>query len=109
MATAALAEANGSYAPYSECPSGVCIADGTGALYSGCLIESAAYNPSVSPLHAALVNGLIKGLEGWEAVTHVVLVERPQAPVMHELTIAGLLPRICPRATFHTYHAKPIV
>ena len=92
MAKESLVEANSSYAPYSNCPSGVCILDVHGNLYSGSLIESAAYNPSVSPLHSALVNGLIKGgLEKWEEIEHVMLVEPADASVKHEHVLKEVL------------------
>ena len=53
---AALAAASASYAPYSGNHAGVAIESVTGAIASGRYAENAAYNPSMSPLAAALVN-----------------------------------------------------
>jgi len=104
MADLAFDEANSAYAPYSDCPSAACILDKNGQLYSGCVIESAAYNPSVSPLHSALVNGLINGLTGWDQIDRVVLVEREKAPVRHDRVISEILRLICPLAEYHQLH-----
>ncbi len=100
MAELALKEANQSYAPYSNCPSGLCLLGEGGQLYSGCLVESAAYNPSVSPLHSALVNGLVNGLGSWDELKHVVLVEPAAAAVRHEHLIGECLKHICPHAQY---------
>jgi cytidine deaminase len=109
MAAKALEEANRSYAQYSKCPSGICISDQEGNLYSGGVVESAAYNPTVSPLHAALVNGLIKGLKGWEEISHVLLVESATASVKHEHMVKEVLKHICPQATFSILSAETVV
>jgi len=109
MAAKALAEANSSYAQYSKCPSGVCISDSEGNLYSGGVVESAAYNPTVSPLHAALVNALIKGLKGWDEIDHVLLVESATASVKHEHLLREVLTHICPQATFSVLSAETVV
>lgn len=52
---AALAAASTSYAPYSGNHAGVAIESATGVIVSGRYAENAAYNPSMSPLAAALV------------------------------------------------------
>jgi len=106
MAERALKEANASYAPYSNCPSGLCLSDASGNLYGGCLVESAAYNPTVSPLHSALVNGLVNGLGGWEAITQVTLVEAKDAAVKHEHVIRECLKFICPGAKYTVLPAE---
>lgn len=53
-ALAALGAANGSYSPYTSCFSGVAVRTATGNTYSGLYAENAAYNPSLSPMEAAL-------------------------------------------------------
>ena len=106
MASKAFEEANASYAQYSNCPSGVCVLDRQNNLYSGCLIESAAYNPTVSPLHSALVNGIVKGLEGWDQIKHVVLVEPVGASVRHDHIIYQVLHFICPQAQYTVLHVE---
>ena len=85
-------------APHTHCPAGVALvwarrgaaaatADGAGeeeggegeealAISAGGVIESAAYNPSLPPLQAALVAAVAAGMAGWGAVRAAVLVER---------------------------------
>jgi len=71
LATAAVAAANMSYAPYSKSYAGVAIRTAGGAIISGAYAENAAFNPSLSPLQAALSQ---LNLRGWEDVTECVLV-----------------------------------
>ena len=94
----AFAAANASYAPYSLCPSGVAIVTESGEIYSGGYIESAAYNPSLSPLQACLVEAVCNGMRSWKAVTHVFLAERPDGLVSQEGVIESALERIAPQA-----------
>lgn len=54
-ALAALGECNQSYAPYSASPAGLALRGSDGAVHAGGVIESCAYNPSMSPMHTALV------------------------------------------------------
>jgi cytidine deaminase len=51
------------YAPYSKCPSAVVLALKDGGLIAGATIESVAYNPTVGPLQAALVDLAAHGYE----------------------------------------------
>ena len=81
LAAAALAAANASYAPYSHAYAGVALQTGDGAIYSGSLAENAAYNPSLSPLAAAIVNLVIGGRKGYRDISDAVLVELAAAPV----------------------------
>lgn len=55
LALAALEAARRSYSPYSGCPAGVALRIG-GQHFAGSLLENAAYNPTLSPLQAALVD-----------------------------------------------------
>jgi cytidine deaminase len=51
----ALEAARRSYSPYSGCPAGVALRIGS-RIYAGSLLENAAYNPTLLPLQAALVD-----------------------------------------------------
>ena len=108
-AHAALAAANGAHAPYSCCPSGVALVthsagdDGIGpaTIHAGGSAESAAFNPSVSPLQAALVAALADGAlslgQSWgQALKHCVLVQPYRGAVSHVDTVAGVLRAIAP-------------
>lgn len=59
---AALRQAVHSYAPYSHCPSGLAIVTAAGAVYSGPYLESAAFNPSLGPLQAAVIDAVTDGI-----------------------------------------------
>jgi cytidine deaminase len=72
---AALAAANASYAPYSQSYAGVALRANDGSVYSGGVAENAAFNPSLSPLEAALVSLVINGGKTYADITGAVLVE----------------------------------
>src|SRR6185437_16937517 len=56
---AALAAANSSYAPYTSSYAGVALKTRDGGIFTGSVAENAAFNPSMSPLEAAIVNLVI--------------------------------------------------
>ena len=63
-----------SYSPYTRCPSGAAIITKAGEVHSGGYIESAAYNPSLSPFHSAAIAAFAGGMESFEEVSyHYVL------------------------------------
>ena len=103
-AALALAEANVAYAPYSASPAGLALVDDDGVIHAGRSVESAAYNPTMSPLHAALVAavggagmGDANGGE-WGRIESATLVEMSGAPVQYAGTVALILKTIAPRA-----------
>jgi len=75
LAAAALAAANASYAPYSQSYAGVALRTTDGAIFSGAVAENAAYNPSMSPMEAAIVNLAIGGRKSYADIAEAVLVE----------------------------------
>jgi cytidine deaminase len=81
LAAAALAAANASYAPYSHAYAGVALRTRDGAIFRGSLAENAAYNPSMSPLEAAIVSLVITGGKAYADIAEAVLVEVKAAPV----------------------------
>ncbi|GIL75256.1 hypothetical protein Vretimale_7918 [Volvox reticuliferus] len=98
-AAEALAEARQCYAPYTRCHSGAALITTSGQVFSGGYIESAAYNPSLSPFHGAVVDAVTHfGLPTYDQIREVVLAERPGAPVQHADNIRLLLDRIAPAA-----------
>jgi cytidine deaminase len=70
---AAFNAANTSYSPYTCDYSGVCIATNYGA-YVGSYAENAAYNPSMSPLEAAIVLLIMNG-DSYNNIYRAILVE----------------------------------
>ena len=73
LAQAALQAANMSYAPYSKSFAGVAVRTKDGRIFSGAYAENAAFNPSLSPLQAAL-SQLNLGGAGWSDIAEAVLV-----------------------------------
>ena len=55
-----------SYSPYTKSPSGAAIVTKSGKVYGGGFAESAAFNPSLSPFHAAWIAAVIDHVEGFE-------------------------------------------
>lgn len=104
---AALGAANKSHAPYSKCPSGVALMDSDGKVYKGSYKESAAYNPSLGPLQAALVAYIAAGGSGYERIVAAVLVEKEDAVVKQEPTARLLLEAISPKCEFKVFHCVP--
>lgn len=93
----AMRAAFSSYAPYSDSPSGVAIRTRQGKIYTGCYLENAAFNPSLSPLQAALVS-LAAHLEDYQEMSEVVLVEKSQAKISQEAPTRALLKSLAPNA-----------
>lgn len=79
LARAAAAAANMSYAPYSKAYAGVALRTHAGAIVSGPYAENAAFNPSLSPLEAALSQLNMSGGR-WSDIAEAALV---QAGGMH--------------------------
>jgi cytidine deaminase len=75
VVAAALKAANASYAPYSSSYAGVALRAGDGTVYSGAVAENAAFNPSMSPLEAAVVSLAINGGKKYADIADAVLVE----------------------------------
>jgi cytidine deaminase len=75
VTAAALQAANSSYAPYSHSYAGVALKTGDGGIYTGSVAENAAFNPSMSPLEAAVVALTINGGKSYADITDAVLVE----------------------------------
>ena len=72
---AALKAANASYAPYTFDYSGVALKTRDGRIYTGSVAEDAAFNPSMSPLEAAVVSLVISGGKSYGDIVDAVLVE----------------------------------
>ena len=72
---AALKAANASYAPYTFDYSGVALKTKDGGIFAGSVAEDAAFNPSMSPLEAAVVSLVISGGKSYSDIVDAVLVE----------------------------------
>ncbi|XP_062091014.1 cytidine deaminase 1 [Humulus lupulus] len=103
---AALEATNNSHAPYSGCPSGVAILDSSGRIYKGSYTESAAYNPSLGPVQAALIAYIAGGGGGYDKIVAVVLVEKEDASIRQEQTARLLLQSISPKSEFRVFQCS---
>jgi cytidine deaminase len=79
VVTAALQAANSSYAPYSLSYAGVALKTSDGSIYTGSVAENAAFNPSMSPLEAAIVRLTINGGKKYGDIVDAVLVEAAES------------------------------
>ena len=71
---AALAAACASYSPYTGTKSGLALKTASGKVFCGCLLESAAYNPSLSALQSAFTLRALAGAND-DPVRQCVLAE----------------------------------
>ncbi|XP_059316196.1 cytidine deaminase 1-like [Lycium ferocissimum] len=101
---AALEAANESHAPYSGCPSGVALVDSDGKVYKGSYVESAAYNPSLGPVQAALVAFVAMGGGEYEKIVAAALVEKEKAKVRQDDTARLLLNLVSPNCDIKVFH-----
>lgn len=92
----ALDAAHRAYAPYSHNAAGVALQTSDGKIYCGSYAENAAFNPSLSPLQAALVHLVSEGKEFTE-ITRAVLVER-ETQASQEPATRTLLESLAPGA-----------
>ena len=97
----AVAAASMSYSPYTASHSGAAIVTREGVIGAGAYLESAAFNPSIPPLHAALIDLMSRqgqscpvaaGGEIYEAF----LCESPEAPIRHADSSRALLSAVAP-------------
>lgn len=103
---AALEAANDSHAPYSGCPSGVALMDSEGKIYRGSYVESAAYNPSLGPVQAALVAYVAGGGGGYERIVAAALVEKEGAKVRQEDTAKLFFKMVSPKCDLRVFHCS---
>ena len=109
LAELALAAARTSYAPYSRDRSGVALSarypNGTLATFSGGIIESVAYNPTLPPLQVALAAMLAGGLRDWGRIEAAVLAEPPLPRLTsYAPTTVDTLQSIAPGARLSVVH-----
>jgi len=102
---AALAAASSSYAPYSTNFAGLALESADNLIVAGRYAENAAYNPSMSPLEAALSQYNLAGLD-FARIKRAVLVQTtPSTANQEDVSRAGLR-SLAPQATFEVYVAK---
>ena len=75
----AMAAAKHSYAPYSQNFAGCAITTGDDKMYAGRYAENAAFNPSLSALHTAIISMTMDQPGAENIISRAVLVEKPTA------------------------------
>ncbi|KAF8066324.1 CDA1 [Scenedesmus sp. PABB004] len=104
-ADAALAAAQSSYAPYTRCPSGVALVTRGGAVAAGGYVESAAHNPGLPPLQAAVAAGIITGALGsYAEIQEVVVAEVGGGLVSHARAARAVAASISPDVAVTVLH-----
>lgn len=106
LAEKALEAANCSYAPYTKAFSGVAIRMKSGSVFHGGLIESAAFNPTLSPCQAALVH-LVSAQEDYGNIQEVLLVEAQEATVSLSSSVESFIQSLSPDARIRCLTATP--
>lgn len=105
LSSAALEAARRSYAPYSHSPSGVAVQTSANNVYIGSYLENAAFNPSLSPLPAALV-GLMMGREEPGSITAVALVEIENGTISQASATQAVLGALAPAVQLKVVTAR---
>lgn len=90
LARAARAAANMSYAPYSKDHAGIAVRTTNGTIVTGPYAENAAFNPSLSPLQAALSQLNLAGFS-WSDIAEVVLVQTGTMHTSATRTVLGAI------------------
>ncbi len=68
-------------------------------VYVGSYIENSAFNPSLSPLHTALISLVCDG-QPFGSIKKARLLEKNGAAISQEETIKELLKKIAPQVSF---------
>ncbi|KAI4380367.1 hypothetical protein MLD38_006565 [Melastoma candidum] len=106
LVKAALEAANASHAPYSGCPSGAALMDGEGRVYKGSYAESAAFNPSMLPMQAAMVAYMAGGGGEYEGIVRGILVEKEGMVAKQEETAKLFAKVVLPKCEFRVVHCR---
>jgi cytidine deaminase len=94
LVQAALQGANASYAPYTFDYAGVALKTKDERIFTGSIAENAAYNPSMSPLEAAVVSLVINGGKSYADIADAVLVEAANSKVSQVAATRAVLAAI---------------
>ncbi len=102
----ALQAANASYAPYTFAYAGVALKTRDGRIFAGSVAENAAFNPSMSPLEAAVVSMVISGGKSYADIVDAVLVEMADAKAGQAAATRAALEAIT-AVPLRSYQAHP--
>jgi cytidine deaminase len=100
----AKAAAKESYAPYSQNFAGCAIKTVDGKMYAGRYAENAAFNPSLSALHTAIISMTMDQPGGENSISRAVLVERPTS-ISQRAVCELLLQTVAPNVNLEYFEA----
>ncbi len=100
-ADAALAAAQSSYAPYTHAYGGAAIIARNGKVYGAPYLENAAFNPSLSPMQAAIIRAALAGVPPAE-FAGVCVAQRTDSQIDHAGAARWLLERLTPGLSVDT-------
>ncbi len=83
------------HAPYSRCPGAMVLALNDGQLIAGFSIESVAFNPTMGPLQAAMINLIAHGYTA-DDIAEAALGTRLGGNVDYSLSVTELLGKLAP-------------
>jgi cytidine deaminase len=98
------AAARKSYAPYSQNFAGCVITTVDGKKYAGRYAENAAFNPSLSALHTAIISMTMDQPGSQHIISRAVLVEKPTSISQHA-GCALLLQTVAPNVSLEYFEA----
>ena len=101
----ALSAARMSYAPYSQGHAGTALATHGGEIYTGPYAENAAYNPSMSPMEAALAHLNMCGAT-YEDVVRAVLVQT-SGSLASQVDVSEIVLKSVSTVKLEVVHAYP--
>jgi cytidine deaminase len=85
------------HAPYSKCPGAVVLTLSDGNLIAGFAIESVAFNPTMGPLQAAMINLVAHGYAATD-IAEAALATTLGGDVDYSLSVTELLGKLAPAA-----------
>lgn len=95
-----------SYAPYSRSPAAVVLTLTNGQRIGGSAIESVAYNPTIGPLQAALIDLIAHGYD-YADITAAALGTVADGPVTYAASVTELLRALAPQVSLSTIWWRP--
>lgn len=95
-----------SHSPYSQCPGAVVLQLADGNHVSGFAMESVAFNPTIQPIQAAMVNLLAHGY-GYSDIRDVVLGTVVGGSVDYSRSTAELIASVAPDAPLRVLGWRP--
>ena len=99
-----MAAAGKSYAPYTQAFAGCAIKTVAGKIYTGRYAENAAFNPSLSALHTAIISMNMAQPGLGSSIRRAVLVEKPTS-ISQRAACELLLQTVAPNVNLEYFEA----